>query len=325
MAKSSYAATHSGECQLCGHIQKLPGGGLLSLHGYEVRWNSFQGTCPGSRNLPYEQSCDLLAGEVKRQQATVVRLAAWANEIASGKNVFVIEHAPSPKGYGYANVSIERELTPSEYEIIATKYSGWTSFKLVWTTIERGNLKAKQRVIDAHDVRSADALIAYANSAKIASINANIDSRKQYIQWLKARITNWKLRDLTALAPEEIGTKATTLHAVNGYWSKREGRDIALCVSSIRAAGYKVTTKDNAKVTCKACLKALAAQDAQAVLVQKRDALIAEMVAKFGEQVKVQFSDANEQAVKHIRYHRKDIDKDVRKAACERLERGVRS
>lgn len=53
-------AEYDGTCQCCGAIQKLPGG-LLAQHGYQVVWQSFRGVCPGSRHLPLEVSCDLLA------------------------------------------------------------------------------------------------------------------------------------------------------------------------------------------------------------------------------------------------------------------------
>src|SRR5215471_7908862 len=132
MAKNGWTATHYGECQLCGHEQKLPGGGLLSLHGYSVRWNSFMGTCPGSRELPYEQSCGLLEGEIKAQRAHISHLQNWAKEIAkpSFKNVFVQEYVPAISRYAGSSY-VERELQPSEYEIVEKKYGdGWSQFSI---------------------------------------------------------------------------------------------------------------------------------------------------------------------------------------------------
>jgi len=58
-------ATHKGECQLCGKRQLLPND-HLSLHGYAVKWNMFQGECIGSRHLPYELSCDLIKQKLPR-------------------------------------------------------------------------------------------------------------------------------------------------------------------------------------------------------------------------------------------------------------------
>jgi hypothetical protein len=56
---SKARATHQGECQICGRVQKLPND-LLSQHGYKVLNNFFSGVCPGSKQQPYERSCDLI-------------------------------------------------------------------------------------------------------------------------------------------------------------------------------------------------------------------------------------------------------------------------
>jgi hypothetical protein len=57
-------ATHYGTCQLCGSLQKLPSG-VLAIHGYQVDWNQFHGTCSGSGHPPFEQSKDLAAETVR--------------------------------------------------------------------------------------------------------------------------------------------------------------------------------------------------------------------------------------------------------------------
>lgn len=56
---TSRSATHYGTCQLCGSLQKAPGG-YLAKHGYDVQYGFFNGVCRGSHELPYEESCDLL-------------------------------------------------------------------------------------------------------------------------------------------------------------------------------------------------------------------------------------------------------------------------
>lgn len=56
---TSRSATHYGICQLCGSLQKAPGG-RLAKHGYDVQYGFFNGICRGSHELPYEESCDLL-------------------------------------------------------------------------------------------------------------------------------------------------------------------------------------------------------------------------------------------------------------------------
>jgi len=61
-------ATHYGTCQLCGSSQKLPSG-VLALHGYQIHWHQFEGTCSGSGQLPFEQSKDVAEEQIKRSEA----------------------------------------------------------------------------------------------------------------------------------------------------------------------------------------------------------------------------------------------------------------
>lgn len=135
---------------------------------------------------------------------------------------------------------------------------------------------------------------------------------------IEKAVAEWK-----AFEPRAVEVECgPTLHAVNAYWSKKTGREQALCGSGgMRGYVYKPTTADESKVTCRACLKAIAARAADAEISKKADALIAEMVSKYGESTTKQFSDANKKAIKEIRYDRKEIDKEIRKRATDRLER----
>lgn len=138
---------------------------------------------------------------------------------------------------------------------------------------------------------------------------------------IEKRVADWKPVEPT---PIEVET-GPTLHAVNEYWAKKNGREVALCSSSsFRSSGYKTLTKDRASVSCKACLKALAAQDADAIELKAAQDLIDEMVAKYGPSTTTQFSEASDKAIKEIRYQRKEIAKNIRKRATDRLERGTR-
>lgn len=99
------AATHSGHCQLCGHLQKLPGG-RLSLHGYSVTHGYFSGTCSGARELPYEQSCELVKKSIVRAQAALVAIQeeqkTWRTPATEAKAWVVVEHNTSRERYSYS-------------------------------------------------------------------------------------------------------------------------------------------------------------------------------------------------------------------------------
>src|SRR5262245_3379925 len=69
-------ATHFGTCQICGAVQKLPGG-KLAKHGYTVsQWGFFAGTCSGSDHKPFETHTDRIALAI--EQATASRTSALA-------------------------------------------------------------------------------------------------------------------------------------------------------------------------------------------------------------------------------------------------------
>lgn len=58
-------ATHRGSCQLCGAVHKINAQtGCIAKHGYNVKYESFVGTCPGSDALPYEKSRDALPAAI---------------------------------------------------------------------------------------------------------------------------------------------------------------------------------------------------------------------------------------------------------------------
>jgi hypothetical protein len=58
-------STHSGHCQVCGCVQKLPNG-KLSLHGYTKEFDFFQGICHGAQALPFEQDISLIQAAIER-------------------------------------------------------------------------------------------------------------------------------------------------------------------------------------------------------------------------------------------------------------------
>lgn len=61
-------ATHVGTCQICGCVQKLPGG-VLARHGYTLEYGFQNGTCSGSQNLPFEQDNTLAISALSTYQS----------------------------------------------------------------------------------------------------------------------------------------------------------------------------------------------------------------------------------------------------------------
>lgn len=69
-AAQGRAATHRGECPYCGNVQMLPGGRLAD-HGFNLHWGFRNGTCPGSREKPFELSKDFTEETVKKLRNTI--------------------------------------------------------------------------------------------------------------------------------------------------------------------------------------------------------------------------------------------------------------
>ena len=322
----SNKATHSGTCQICGHFQKLPNG-RLSLHGYTVQWNCFVGDCTGSRYLPFEVSIDQIQAAIRsaikqaeglRANAPSVRadrspkgveMTVWASDLrtSDGKRVPAYSGIFGPKS---SNMTVRGDLAKVGEKIEFRFTRGGVEY--VYT------MGTSQNVFPSTTV---DSIVAKVNAREAEHMLAIAKQCDEYVAWQRKRIANWKPTP-EKLVP--VVDEAPTVHAIGEYWTKRSGRPIALCVSSIRAAGYKPTTTERANVTCKACLKRLAADEAAEIEATKANALIAEMVAKYGQSTTEQFSDANGKAIKEIRYNRKELDKGVRKLATDRLERGIR-
>ena len=100
---SSRQATHRGTCQICGSFQLLPEG-VLSKHGYTVKWGFFSGVCSGSGRLPFEQSTDAIEAQVTAVKAQIVATKAeiakiedLADPVNDGSSVWAHVYA----GYGY--------------------------------------------------------------------------------------------------------------------------------------------------------------------------------------------------------------------------------
>jgi len=95
---SSRSATHYGSCQLCGSLQKAPGG-YLAKHGYDVKYGFFNGVCRGSNELPYEVSCDLLVSVLA---SIKISIANYVEEPAPKRTT------PGRFTSGYNRAKVER-------------------------------------------------------------------------------------------------------------------------------------------------------------------------------------------------------------------------
>jgi hypothetical protein len=185
------AATHRGRCQLCDHLQKLPSG-LLSLHGYTKRWAGvYSGSCPGSRNLPIEKSCDLLEAHAcsARESAKDLRKAAAARE-ADTVTVWVHEEQETVgrRGWGTRTIRIGRAVNVADVRL---EYG-----KLAWTDA-RG--KRQDDGVWGAPGRGIEGQVLALNAKQAAALRAQGEKLDEYAAWLEERVRTWQPRELVQI------------------------------------------------------------------------------------------------------------------------------
>lgn len=190
-------ATHSGECQLCAHRQLLPGG-RLSLHGYDVRWGFFNGICPGSRELPYEQSADLLPDAIASQALAVGSLRESALKLRTRPvtdKVFVSWETDKTDKRG-RRISEGREVTVT---VEATTRDGYTSYAFFLTDAGGETRKLNDRFgfYNYHRITTVEGVIRWFDGKRADALDAKAAQIEGYVTWLEARLAGWALKPLT--------------------------------------------------------------------------------------------------------------------------------
>lgn len=181
-AAKSNKATHSGHCQACGRLQKLPNG-KLSKHGYTVEHGFFSGVCRGTNYLPFEQSCDQVRRYIGEAKSEVEFLTKRRTELLEGEiSVHVIDadtatvdaivdvEVTNSKGYGYGaryskevvTLTVTRTPHVARYESDDNKFDvtytyahpyGYTSYGYKAKTVAKGEVVKASGVGDG-DVNS---------------------------------------------------------------------------------------------------------------------------------------------------------------------------
>ena len=212
------AATHEGECQVCGRVQKLPNG-TLAKHGYTVQWGFFEGTCWGADSLPLEVDNSLLAQAIE----WATRLAQGAAEI---QEKLLNDEQPEKVWAQYYDPSLGRRGTRTGYA------SRWFDTRDMFETeagtygygIGQWAIPVSREAYD-YQTRSIQHLplmngsrqvvahigTALRNTAMQAAWKANVKhveremafelrSLESYIVWQTRRNSNWRPKHLRAVA-----------------------------------------------------------------------------------------------------------------------------
>ena len=199
----SKTATHSGHCQACGRLQKLPGG-VLSKHGYNVTHGFFSGVCVGSGSLPFEQSCELVKTFIVSAQTQLANVEAFQASLrvaATEPVAFFCTSQTNPRGYGYSSVRDWRKCTITETVVTYdggsySKFSRngdtkWVSYRNEFDAVARKSAACDTEV--SHDFKSSLLDVATKANATYATwLQHEVDSLRNYIAWQTERVRTWK-------------------------------------------------------------------------------------------------------------------------------------
>jgi hypothetical protein len=196
-------ATHQGECQVCGRMQKLPNG-RLSKHGYTTRCGFFEGTCFGSGELPFEQDKTLVDVAIKHAEARlkdIKKSAADRLKMTDPNNVVYDAYEDwsrygfGRRDYGYKCVTGAIEKRGNyEFWFIATLITG---------------KPYQHRLNLAGMTGSLEENVKYLNELESKRFLRIADQVQDYLNWQYRRVKDWKVRDLRPVNDKQIGRKVS--------------------------------------------------------------------------------------------------------------------
>jgi hypothetical protein len=180
--RRSGKATHKGTCQVCGCSQKLPNG-AMSLHGYTVQFGWFSGTCHGAKNLPLEQSCDLIQASIDRTKLAIVDVENKKAEVENSTGIFYYKR--------YAT----GQTVHCEATINKTDSDNWTvtvEQEDPYTYARNPPMRKYSKGVTDWDEDESRKDCAIALSIRIRNMN-------EYIARQTATIENWEPKPLTKI------------------------------------------------------------------------------------------------------------------------------
>ena len=195
-------ATHSGHCQFCGRLQKLPAG-VLSTHGYLVAgYGFFVGTCRGSGYQPFELSCNQVERYITEAQAQIDTLEIGRERLllpATEPNAWIHHYHDSHNRYllsGYYWIEVAIQLDQQE-----GKEDGWPFYE--WSP--SSEQPAKKYRLHSGAVKPY-ALLAFCtgrNELRANAISLEIQEVREYIDWQQKRVDAWTLQPLNPVTHKD--------------------------------------------------------------------------------------------------------------------------
>lgn len=190
-------STHMGTCQICGHVQKLPAGGM-ALHGYTKRWGFFSGVCHGSRNLPFEQSCDLIQAAVASVRADILRAEEeiLALQRYEGDEAWVSVYVPATwqnrtRGH-YEQKRVKLIETVEDLPRGDGTTCQYRTYR--WADDTGKSVKVDLSYPQNQSLRAAVAHLNHQH--RVCPLQRQIAEMNKYVMWQQERVAQWKPTEL---------------------------------------------------------------------------------------------------------------------------------
>lgn len=177
-------ATHSGTCQVCGRLQKLPGG-VLAKHGYDVKFGFFNGVCWGQGHKPFEQAVDCIEKAIQwaeSEKASIEKAVAELNARPIGNDApfrrYLSGTFQRKAGYKWQTVT----LVQKDNHILFVFKDGTTEPSFRYSL--HGTMEE---------------IVTTLRARRVEYFQKDIDERVTYINWQQHRLDTWKPGTLVAV------------------------------------------------------------------------------------------------------------------------------
>lgn len=184
----------------------LPGG-VLSKHGYTVKWGFFSGVCGGSHQQPFELSKDLIAGavaniekQIKEVSAEIAELENLDSEI-NGKDTAQKHNYNSYLGYIWETVKVVEfeghNLYHDEPTMPVTMvYSAKALVEKKSTDTKEPKPDRIETYSESFNLSSVRHFVWYLNCKYAKHLRQQNSSRRDWINWQTGRLANWAVQPL---------------------------------------------------------------------------------------------------------------------------------
>lgn len=188
-------ATHRGHCQACDRVQKLTMPNfVMALHGYSVQWQEFQGECPGSNYMPYEESCEFCKHILKGQRIhleglkkNVIALRTPTTEPKAWLYEYI---ARSDRHKFFDQMNVWRKI--DFYMVEGDTFPHYLDYNGKEQSLGRqGGIGVHLELLEYMNVL---------NGKKATFVQQQVERTKKYIAWLEKRIAEWKRKELLPIA-----------------------------------------------------------------------------------------------------------------------------